>query len=56
MIQLENRLPADDSHEIACFIRFVFSKLATKFEFVVCCKLYIGGALTVSKPIDAMFT
>ena len=39
----ENRLLADDSHEISCLICY-FEKAAV-FETVVCCKLYIGGAL-----------
>ena len=33
----ENRLPADDPHEISCLI-FYFEK-AARFEIVVCCKL-----------------
>ena len=37
MIFHKNRLPADDSHEISCLIRY-FEKGA-KFEIVVCCKL-----------------
>ena len=43
MVLHENCLPADNSHEISCFIcLFVFEKGA-KFETVVCC--IIGGAL-----------
>ena len=42
MIFHENRLPADDSHEISCLICFFFEK-AAKFEIVIC----IGGALRV---------
>ena len=37
MIFHENRLPADDSHEISCLI-VIFEKVA-KFEIVVCCQL-----------------
>ena len=37
MIFHENRLPADDSHEIARLICY-FGK-ATESEIVVCCKL-----------------
>ena len=37
MILHENRLPADDSHEIACLIGYL--KKAAKFEIVVCWKL-----------------
>ena len=37
MIFLENRLPADDSHEISCHI-FIFER-AAKFEIVFCFKL-----------------
>ena len=37
MILHENRLPEDDSHEIACLIGY-FEK-AAQFEIVVCCKL-----------------
>ena len=33
----ENRLPADDSHEISYL--FVIFEKAAKFEIVVCCKL-----------------
>ena len=33
----ENRLPADDSHEISCLFFFFFEK-AAKFEIVVCSK------------------
>ena len=36
MIFHENRLPADDSHEISCLV--IFEK-AAKFEIVICCKL-----------------
>ena len=35
----ENRLVADNSHEISCFI--IFEK-AAKFEIVVFCKLKVG--------------
>ena len=34
MVFHENRLPADDSHEISYFEK------AAKFATVVCCKLY----------------
>ena len=37
MICHENRLLADDSHEISCLI-VIFEK-AAKFEIVFCCKL-----------------
>ena len=40
MIFHENRLPADDSHEIACLI-YYFEKSA-KFGIVVCCKFYVA--------------
>ena len=36
-IFLENRLPADNSHEISSLL-VIFEK-AAKFEIVVCCKL-----------------
>ena len=36
----ENRLPADDSHEISSLICY-FEK-AANFEIVVCCKLYVA--------------
>ena len=42
MIFHENRLPADDSHEISCPLFVIFEK-AAKFEIVVC------GALRVAK-------
>ena len=37
MIFHENRLPAEDSHEISCLI--VILENVTKFETVLCCKL-----------------
>ena len=40
MILHENRLPADDTHEISCLICY-FEK-AAKFETVVCCKLLLA--------------
>ena len=40
MIFHENRLPADDSHEISCLI-VIFEK-AAKFEIVVCCKVKVA--------------
>ena len=42
----ENRLPADDSHEISCLICFVFEK---KNSNILLCRLLqiIGGALRV---------
>ena len=44
MIFHENRLPADDSHEISCLIRY-FLKSSTIWK---CCLLQIvGGALRV---------
>ena len=39
MIFHENRLPADDSHEISCLICYFYK--AAKFEIVVCCKLKV---------------
>ena len=45
MIFHENCLPADNSHEISCFICY-FEK-AAKFEIVVCRKI-IGGASWVN--------
>ena len=44
MIFDDNRLPADDSHEISCLFVIFEKKTITKFEIVVCCKI-IGGAL-----------
>ena len=44
MILHENRLPADDSHEVLCPYMLFFEK-AAKFEIVVCCKFLV--ALTV---------
>ena len=41
MIFHENRLPADDSHEISCLICY-FWKKAAKFEIVVCSKLKVA--------------
>ena len=41
----ENRLPADDSHEISYLICYL--EKAAKFETVVCCKK-IGGALRIN--------
>ena len=53
MILHENRLPADDSHEILCLICY-FEKVA-KFEIVVCCK-YIGGTLRVNaSPVSVVY-
>ena len=40
MIFRENRLPADDSHEIS--VLFVIFEKAAKFEIVVCCKLWVA--------------
>ena len=39
MIFRENRLPADDSHEIALHALFVNFEKAAKFEIVVCALL-----------------
>ena len=41
----ENRLPADDSHEMSCLICYFLK--AAKFEIVVCCNK-IGGVLKVN--------
>ena len=49
MIFHENRLPADDSHEISCLICY-FEK-AAKFEIVVCCKI-IGCTLRINTKND----
>ena len=39
MVFQENRLPADDSHEISKYhTLFVIFEKAGKFEIVVCCK------------------
>ena len=47
MILHENRLPADDSHEISCLICY-FENVA-KFEMVVCYKLKVAlKGLTIS--------
>ena len=51
MIYHENRLPAEDSHEILFII--VFFEKATKFEIVVCCKLYLVCHL-LSLEVSAM--
>ena len=40
MIFHENRLAADDSHEISCLICFLEN--AAQFEIVVCCKLQVA--------------
>ena len=47
MILHENRLPAENSHEISCLICY-FEKAA---KFVFCCKI-VGGALWVN-PLSA---
>ena len=40
----ENRLPADDSHEISCLktaaLNVIFER-AVKFEDVICCRSYV---------------
>ena len=40
MIFHENRLPADDSHEMSCLFFVIFEK-AEKIEIVVCCKVQV---------------
>ena len=42
MILHENRLPADDSHEISCFFFVIFEKAA---KFAIVSVQIIGGAL-----------
>ena len=44
MIFHENCLPADNSHDISC--RICCFEKPTKFEIVVCCKLFKGSELT----------
>ena len=46
MILHENRLPADDSHEISYLKLIFFFEKAAKFFVVLCC--IVGGALRVN--------
>ena len=41
MIFHENRLPADDSHEIYIMPYLLLFEKAAKLEIVVCCKLQV---------------
>ena len=52
MILHENRLPADDSHEISCLICYFFKKNGKTFN----CHLLqiIGGALRVKLSVNCL--